>query len=72
MTPKHRQWRETGDVLAKALALRPDLRNKLPGLINDCLLALSALDIGATLYTRNRDDFLLLRQIRPFSLVIVN
>jgi predicted nucleic acid-binding protein len=72
VTPKHTQWRETGDVLAKVLAIRPDLRNKLPGLINDCLLALSALDIGATLYTRNRDDFQLLRQIRPFSLVVVN
>jgi predicted nucleic acid-binding protein len=72
VTPKHSQWKETGDVLAKALALRPDLRSKLPGLVNDCLLALSARAIGATVYTRNRDDFLLLRQIRPFSLVLVN
>lgn len=72
VTPTHRQWRETGDILAKALSLLPDFRNKLPGLVNDCLLALSALGIGATLYTRNRDDFLLLRQIRPFSLVIIN
>jgi predicted nucleic acid-binding protein len=72
VTPRHRQWKETGDVLAKVLALRPDLKNKLASLVNDCLLALSALDIGATLYTRNRSDFLVLRQIRPFSLVIVN
>jgi predicted nucleic acid-binding protein len=54
------------------LELRPDLKTKLSALVNDCLLALSARDIGATLYTRNRDDFMLLRKVRPFSLVIVN
>ncbi len=72
VTPGHQQWREAGDMLARILTLRPDLRNKLPGLVNDCLLALSALGIGATVYTRNRDDFVLLRQIRPFSLVVVS
>ena len=72
VTPNHRQWREAGGLLAKILELRPDLKNKLAGLVNDCLLSLSARAIGATLYTRNRDDFVLLRQIRPFSLVILN
>ena len=72
VTPNHRQWREAGDLLAKVLELRPDLKSKLASLVNDCLLALSARAIGATLYTRNRDDFVLLRQIRSFSLVIVN
>lgn len=72
VTPNHRQWREAGDILAKVLELRPDLKNKLAGLVNDCLLALSARAIGATLYTRNRDDFILLRQIRAFSLIVVH
>ena len=72
VTPGHQQWKEAGDMLARILTLRPDLRNKLPGLVNDCLLALSALGIGATVYTRNRNDFVLLRQIRPFSLVVVS
>jgi predicted nucleic acid-binding protein len=72
VTPGHRQWKDTGDVLARMLLQHPNLKNKLSSLVNDCLLALSALDIGATLYTRNRDDFLLLRQIRPFSLTIIN
>jgi predicted nucleic acid-binding protein len=72
VTPGHEQWKQAGTILARALALRPDLKSKLPGLVNDCLLALSALAIGATLYTSNRRDFLLLRQIRSFSLVIVN
>jgi predicted nucleic acid-binding protein len=72
ITPGHQQWKDAGEVLAKLLAHHPNLKNKLSSLVNDCLLALSALDIGATLYTRNRDDFLLLRQIRPFALVVVN
>ena len=72
VTPSHGQWREAGDILAKVLDTRPDLKNKLAGLINDCLLALSARAIGATLYSRNRDDFLLLQKLRHFSLVVVN
>lgn len=72
VTPSHRQWREAGDLLAKVLELRPDLKSKLAGLVNDCLLALSARAIGATFYTRNRDDFVLLQKIRRFSLVVVN
>ena len=72
VTPAHRHWKEAGDVLARALELRPDLKTKLPSLVNDCLLALSARSIGATLYTRNRDDFVLLRQIRQFSLVTMH
>lgn len=72
VTPTHRQWKEAGDVLARVLRRRPDLKSKLPSLVNDCLLALSARAIGATLYTRNRDDFMLLSQIRHFSLVVVH
>jgi len=72
VTPNHSQWKDAGDMLAKALMLRPDLRNKLASLVNDCLLALSARSIGATLYTRNRDDFVLLKRIRSFHLVVIS
>jgi predicted nucleic acid-binding protein len=72
VTPSHRQWREAGNILARVLELRPDLKSKLSALVNDCLLALSARSVGATLYTRNRDDFVLLQKIRAFSLVVVS
>lgn len=72
VTPNHRQWKEAGDVLARVLDLRSDLKTKLPALVNDCLLALSTRALGATLYTRNRDDFMLLQKIRHFSLVAVS
>lgn len=58
--------------MAKVLHDRPNLKSKLPALVNDCLLALSARSLGATLYTRNRDDFLLLQSIRSFGLVVIS
>ncbi|MGH7831922.1 MAG: type II toxin-antitoxin system VapC family toxin, partial [Candidatus Binatia bacterium] len=72
VTPSHRQWKEAGNILAQLLDLRPDLKSKLPALVNDCLLALSAGAIGATVYTRNRDDFVLLQKMRHFPLVVVS
>ena len=72
VTPGHKHWKEAGGILADLLPDRPDLREKLPTLVNDCLLALSAGSLGATLYTRNRDDFVLIRSRRVFSLVVVS
>ena len=72
ITPNHIQWKDAGAMLAKVLHVRSDLKAKLPGLVNDCLLALSARSLGATLYTRNREDFMLLRSIRSFSLVVIS
>jgi predicted nucleic acid-binding protein len=72
ITPNHNQWKDAGGILAKVLHDRPNLKSKLPALVNDCLLALSARSLGATLYTRNRDDFLLLQSIRSFSLVVIS
>lgn len=50
---------------------RPNLKSKLPTLVNDCLLGLSARSLGATLYTKNRDDFTVLQSRRSFSLVVL-
>jgi len=71
ITPTHGQWKDAGGILAKVLDDRPDLKTKLQALVNDCLLALSARSLGATLYTRNRDDFILLQSVRSFSLVVI-
>jgi predicted nucleic acid-binding protein len=71
VTPGHNHWKDAGRVLAQVLRDIPGLKHKLPALVNDCLLALSARSLGATLYTRNRDDFTLLQSRRPFSLVVV-
>lgn len=72
VTPGHNHWKDAGIILAKVLQQRPDLKSKLPSLVNDCLLALSARSLGATLYTGNRDDFMLLQSLRYFSLVVIS
>ena len=71
VTPSHSQWKDAGGILAKVLDDRPNLKTKLPALVNDCLLALSARSLGASLYTRNRADFILLQSVRSFSLVVI-
>jgi predicted nucleic acid-binding protein len=40
-------------------------------LVNDCLIALSSRQIGATVFTHNRRDFTTIRRIIPFKLVVV-
>lgn len=72
VTPGHSEWKDAGSILSELLRGRPDLRTKLPALLNDCLLALSVRTLGATLYTRNRADFVLIQSIRAFSLIIIN
>jgi len=71
VTAGHNHWKDGGVILAEILHSRPNLKSKLPTLVNDCLLALSARSLGATLYTRNRDDFTLLQSRRSFSLVVL-
>ena len=71
VTPTHSHWKDAGLIIAQVLRDRPDLRNKLQALVNDCLLALSARSLGATLYTRNKDDFSVLQRQRSFSLIVI-
>jgi predicted nucleic acid-binding protein len=40
-------------------------------LVNDCLIALSSRQIGATVITRNKRNFRLIQQVAPFPLVVV-
>lgn len=47
-----------------------DLRTRFR-LVNDCLIALSSRQVGATVITRNERDFRLIQQVVPFSLVVV-
>lgn len=47
-----------------------DLRARFR-LVNDCLIALSSRQVGATVVTRNERDFRLIQQVVPFSLAIV-
>ena len=72
ITPSHRIWKETGTVVATIAEQSPHLRDKLSrGFLNDLLIALSGRSIGATVVTRNEEDFRLIRQFRKFSLEVI-
>ncbi len=49
-----------------------ELKSKLPSLFNDVLIALASLQIGATLYTTNAQDFKLIQRYRAFELKILD
>lgn len=72
VTPTHLVWKEAGVVVAMLFAQMPQLRSKLSqGLLNDMLIALSGRATGATVVTRNRDDFLLIQRVKPFRLEVI-
>jgi len=48
------------------LTERADLKDKLPRLINDTLIALCGVRLGAVVYTANEEDFALVRHYKRF------
>ena len=72
VTPAFDDWVEAA-ALVTAIELRDrSWRSKLPALLNDILIALSARRVGAMVLTRNRDDFLLIRSHKGFSLRVLD
>lgn len=71
VTPTFADWEETGTLLARLLRERSDLKDKLPSLVNDILIALCGLRIGAVVYTANEDDFALIRLYKRFRFEVV-
>lgn len=72
VTPTHLVWKETGAIVAALAEQTPQFRDKLSrGLLNDILIALSGRSIGATVVTRNGDDFRLIQQFKMFALEVI-
>ena len=62
LTPNARVWRSAGNAIAASRRHA----NPGPSLVNDFLLAASCREYGATLVTRNRRDFEMIRTSIPF------
>lgn len=69
--PTYRDWEETGRILARIGRREPGQRSRIPRLVNDVLLAMSALHIGATVFTFDREDLELIARYKKFSLEIL-
>ena len=72
MTPTHGSWNETGRILAKIGTEEPGYKSKFPVLFNDILIALCALQIGASICTGDEEDFRLIRRYKRFDLEIIS
>ena len=71
ITPASRDGIEASQIMTRIAASDKSWRSKLPQLQNDILMALSARRIGATVLTYNREDFLLIRRHKQFSLRVL-
>jgi predicted nucleic acid-binding protein len=68
VAPDKQVWFETGQVLQQ-LGLRHGYEEiGLARITHDVLIALSARKIGAVVFTRNKDDFERIRELRDFQL----
>lgn len=71
VSPVFEDWIDASDVVTTIEERDRGWRSKLPALLNDILIALCARRIGATLITRNGDDFRLIRRHRGFFLRVL-
>lgn len=69
VTPGYTVWKETGNILSKLRYKKPHLKSKLPHMINDALIAMTARSIGATVVTLNSSDFEAIKSVRNFSYI---
>jgi predicted nucleic acid-binding protein len=70
VTPTHASWNESAGLLARIGKEEPKYRSKFATLLNDALIALCALQVGATVCTGDKEDFELIRRYKRFSLEI--
>jgi predicted nucleic acid-binding protein len=68
ITPTYSAWKRAGQIMAKLV----DRKLMSPGafgrsFVNDCLLAASCQERGATLITLNTRDFELIRNVEPVN-----
>ena len=71
VSPTFHEWVEAAEVVTAIEERDRAWRSKLPRLLNDVLIALSARRIGAMVLTHNRDDFRLIRRHVEFSLRVL-
>ena len=68
ISPTFNNWLEASEIVTRIGTKEKNLRSKLPSLLNDILIALCARQIGATVITYNKEDFLLIRRHKEFRL----
>ena len=71
ITPTDKDWEEAGCILQKIVLKHPSRRTKIPSLLGDTLIALSARRQGAVVYTQNEKDFHLIASVKEIAYRVV-
>ncbi len=71
IAPTFADWEEAGEILARMLREQPQLKDKLPRLINDTLITMCGVRLGAVVYTANEEDFALIQRYKRFHFAVV-
>jgi predicted nucleic acid-binding protein len=67
--PSRAAWASAGLVLRQLRSSGREIRRS--SLVNDTLIALTARDLGATVFTKDSSDFTAIRRVVDFSLSVV-
>ena len=71
LVPSSRNYEDAGNVLRELQASQAYVISPSHSLVNDVLIALSARQIGATVITQNKRDYLAIQAIRNFKFAVV-
>lgn len=71
LSPTTETFWQTGEILQELQQRLGYDMKKRARLVNDCLIAVSSRQVGATVYTRNRRDFEAIQQVSPFKLSVL-
>lgn len=72
ITPALKDFERAGEIISNLQSSKGYDIKKAASITNDCLLAASARNLGATFYTQNKKDFLAIHDVFDFKLCIVN
>jgi hypothetical protein len=67
--PSAADYERAGEIVARLQTVKGYSVRKSASITNDCLIASSARNMGATLYTQNRKDFAAIQELMPFRVV---
>jgi len=69
--PNLKDYERTGEILSELQRIKGYDIKKSSSITNDCLIAVSARSIGATVYTQNKRDFQAIRDALDFKVDFV-
>lgn len=72
VTPSVRDYARAGEIISDLQRIKGYDVRKSASITNDCVLAVSARNMGATLYTQNRKDFHAIHDIFSFEVRYVS